>query len=93
MELTFGGGGRGGIIIVKVAGNVSWIMELAGGATEGVKGDVWVHRWQLVAAGKGGKGGGRWRGGGWPSPIKVDGGQRLLVAAADDKLWYRQGGG
>ncbi len=35
------------------------------------------------------EGGGK---GDWPLPIKVDGGQRLLAAAADDKLWYRQGG-
>jgi hypothetical protein len=41
------------------------------------------------------EGGQRWReaaGGGWPSPIKVNGGQQLLAAAADDKLWYWQGG-
>jgi hypothetical protein len=66
--------------------DVSQIMALAGGATEGVKGDVWVHRWRLAAAGKDGKGGGRQQGGGCPLPIKVDGGQRLLAVAADDKL-------
>ncbi len=45
MELTCKRAGeRGGIVIVNIAGNMSWIMALAGRATEGVKGDMWVHR-------------------------------------------------
>jgi hypothetical protein len=86
-----GGGGRGGVVIVDVASNVSLIMASAGGAAEGVKGNVWVHRWWLVATGKRQ----RWREaaeGDWSSPIKVNGCQRLLAVAADDKLWYCQGG-
>ncbi len=37
---------------------------MVGGAIEGVKGNVWVHRRWLVAAGKDGEGGGRQWGGG-----------------------------
>ena len=51
--------------------DVSQIMALAGGATEGVKGKVWVHRWQLVAARKDGKGGGRRQGGVGIRPLKL----------------------
>ncbi len=48
-----------------------------------------------VAAGGSREGWQMWReaaGGGWPLPIVVNGGQQLLVAAADDKLWYQKGG-
>ncbi len=58
------GRGRGGIVIVDIPGKVRQIMASAVGATERVKGDVWVHRWQLVAVGNDGKGGGMRRGGG-----------------------------
>jgi hypothetical protein len=57
------GGGRGGIVIINIAGNVSWIMASAGVATEGFKGNVWVHKRWLVAARKDGKGGRRGQGG------------------------------
>jgi hypothetical protein len=71
MELLCGGRGRGGIVIVHVSGNVRQIMASAGGATEGIKGNVWVHRWQLVTAGKDGKGGGRQQGGVGLRPSKL----------------------
>jgi hypothetical protein len=48
------------------------IMALAGDATERVKGNVWVHRWRLVVAGKNGKGRGRHEGVGLhPSKLMV----------------------
>jgi hypothetical protein len=89
---TYAQGGLGEeIVIVNLAGDMRWIMVLAEVGIEGFKGNMWVHRWWLGQQGRTAKVEVVAQGG-CPLPSKVDGYQRLLMAAAEDKVWYWQGG-